>query len=202
MNQQTNLNKQRLMSTHSMVKISLLSAIAFVLMLFEFPLGIFPEFLKIDLSDLPALIGGFALGPVAGVVIVAIKNVLHVVIKSQTGGVGELANFIVGAALVFPASFVYAHKKSRKNALLGMILGVVCMSIAGAIANYYILIPFYTNFMPIEAIIDMSAAANAAIIDLKTLILYAIIPFNLVKGAIVTAITLIVYKKISPLLHR
>jgi len=185
-----------------MVKISLLSAISFVLMLFEFPLGIFPEFLKIDLSDLPALIGGFALGPVAGVIIIGIKNVLHFLIKSQTGGVGELANFIVGAALVFPASLVYNHNKSRKNALVGMLIGIVSMGIAGALANYYILIPFYANFMPIEAIIDMSAAANAAIVDLKSLIIYAIIPFNMVKGIIITCMTLVIYKKISPLLHR
>ncbi len=114
MTEQIKKTNKPLLSTNSMVKISLLSAISFVLMLFEFPLGIFPEFLKIDLSDLPALIGGFALGPVAGVIIIGIKNVLHFLIKSQTGGVGELANFIVGAALVFPASLVYNHNKSRK----------------------------------------------------------------------------------------
>jgi len=202
MNEQIKKTNKPLLSTNSMVKISLLSAISFVLMLFEFPLGIFPEFLKIDLSDLPALIGGFALGPVAGVIIIGIKNVLHFLIKSQTGGVGELANFIVGAALVFPASLVYNHNKSRKNALVGMLIGIVSMGIAGALANYYILIPFYANFMPIEAIIDMSAAANAAIVDLKSLIIYAIIPFNMVKGIIITCMTLVIYKKISPLLHR
>lgn len=199
----SNNSKKRSMTTNTMTKISLLSAISFVLMLIEFPLAMFPMFLKIDLSDIPALIGGFAIGPIAGVAIVAIKNILHGVVKTSSAGVGELANFIVGAALVFPASIIYRHEKSRRTALIGLLVGIVSMAITGALANYYILIPFYAKIgMPIEVIIDLSSKANSAIVDLKSLILYAIIPFNLVKGTIVTFFTVLVYKKISPILHK
>lgn len=191
---------KQISSTTSMVKIALLSVIAYILMLVELPIPFFPAFLKIDLSDIPALIGSFALGPLAGIVIQLIKNLLHLITKTSTGGVGELANFIVGASLVIPAGIMYARSKKRTTALFGMLLGTILMGIVGAFANYYILIPFYAKMMPIDQIIAWSASANGAITDLRSLIIYAIVPFNLLKGASISIVTILIYKKISPLL--
>lgn len=192
------MNRQS--SVNLMVKIALLSVISFVIMFIEFPLPLFPPFLKIDLSDIGALVGAFAFGPLAGIAIELLKNILHLM-RTSTGGVGELANFIVGAALVGPAGFVYVRKKSMKTAVIGLVLGTVVMAIVGAAANYFILIPFYENFMPIDQIIQMAQAANSLIVDLKSYILYAVIPFNMLKGIVVSVLTLLIYKRISPLLH-
>ena len=183
-----------------MIKSSLLGVIAFIIMFLEFPLPLFPDFLKIDLSDVPAVIAGFALGPVAGVLVEVIKNLLHL-LRTTTSGVGELANFLVGVAFVVPASYIYSIKKDKRHALVGMIVGIVVMGIVGAIANYYVLIPFYSKFMPIEAIIEWASTANKYIVDLKTYILYAVVPFNLVKGVIVSIVTLLVYKRVSKVIH-
>jgi len=185
-----------------MVKTSVLSVIAFVLMMIEMPVPLFPAFLKLDLSDLPALVGGFAMGPAVGVTIELIKNFLHFITRTSTAGVGELANFIVGAALVFPASYIYKMKKSKTQALKALTVGTVSMAIAGGLANYFILLPFYAKVMPLEVIIEMGKVANAAITDMKTLVLYAIVPFNLIKGAAISIITLLIYKKISVILHK
>jgi riboflavin transporter FmnP len=186
-------------SVNTMTKVSILSVIAFIVMFIEAPILIFPGFLKIDLSDVPALVAGFSLGPVAGIAVELIKNVLHL-LSTSTGGVGEVANFVIGASLVGPAAFLYQKKKDRSGAIVGLALGIVAMSIVGALANYFVLIPFYQNFMPIDAIIGMSAQANGAIVDVKTLILYGIVPFNLFKGLVVAVVTMLLYKRISPLL--
>jgi len=183
-----------------MVKIALLSVISFVIMFIEFPLPLFPPFLKIDLSDIGALVGAFAFGPLAGMAVELLKNILHLM-RTSTGGVGELANFIVGAALVVPAGFIYKRNKSMKTALIGLAVGTITMGLVGAFANYYILIPFYENFMPIDQIIGMAQAANSLIVDLNSYILYAVIPFNILKGIVVSVLTLLIYKRISPLLH-
>jgi len=192
------MNRQS--SVNLMVKVALLSVISFVIMFIEFPLPLFPPFLKIDLSDIGALVGTFAFGPVAGIAIELLKNILHLM-RTSTGGVGELANFLVGAALVAPAGFVYARNKTMKSALLGLALGTITMGVVGAFANYYIIIPFYSNFMPIDQIIGMAQAANSLIVDLKSYIIYAVIPFNILKGIAVSVLTLLIYKRISPLLH-
>lgn len=194
------LNRRQISSTNSLVKISLLSVIAYVLMVIQFPIPFFPPFLQIDLSDMPALIGAFALGPTAGVLIGLIKNLLHFITKTSTGGVGEIANFLIGASLVIPTGILYAKSKKKSTALIGMLIGTALMAVVGAFANYYILIPFYAKVMPIEQIIELSASANAAIGDIKTLILYAVVPFNLLKGAVVSVLTILIYKNISHLL--
>lgn len=186
-------------SVNTMTKVSILSVIAFIVMFIEAPIFIFPGFLKIDLSDVPALVAGFALGPAAGVAVELLKNVLHL-LRTSTGGVGEIANFIIGASMVAPAAFIYHKRRDKHGALIGLVVGIVIMSIAGALANYFILIPFYQNFMPLDAIIGMSAKANGAIVDIKTLILYGIIPFNLFKGLVVALFTMLLYKRISGLL--
>jgi len=193
------LGFREILSLNSMVKIAFLSAVAYVVMLFEIPLMFFPVFLKIDLSDVPALIAGFAIGPMGAILVELVKNILHLITKTDTGGVGELANFIVGCALVVPAAIAYKIRRNKKYAYIGMSIGVGTLAIVGALANYFILIPYYAKVMPIEQIIALSAAANGAIKDMKTLVLYAIIPFNIIKGLVVMLITGSIYKKISHL---
>ncbi len=195
------ISKNKL-SVNSLVKISMLAVVAYILMLLDFPLPMFPSFLKIDMSDVPALVGGFALGPVAGVLIQFVKVVLYGITKSSTGGVGEMANFIVGVSYVVPAALVYHAKKDKFHALLGTIVGTVVMCIAGALANYYIVIPFYSNFMPIDAIVNLGTMVNSRIVDVQSLILYGITPFNLVKGMAIATITLLIYKKLSPIIKK
>lgn len=193
------ISNKKKYSVNTMTKVSILSVIAFIVMFIEAPIFLFPGFLKIDLSDVPALVAGFALGPAAGVAVELLKNILHL-LRTSTGGVGEVANFIIGASMVAPAAFIYHKRKDKHGALLGLFVGVIIMSIVGALANYFILIPFYQNFMPIDAIIGMSAKANSLIVDVKTLIIYGVMPFNLFKGLVVSIFTMLLYKRISGLL--
>lgn len=206
MNKNSSVMKTRTSSnvlrrTGVLTKVSLLSVIAYIIMFAEFPLFFLPPFLKIDLSDIPAIVGAFALGPGAGVIIELVKNILHGLTASSTGGVGDIANFIVGSAFVIPAAVIYKRKKSKKTAVVGLLVGTIVMTILAGILNYYLLIPFYSKFMPIETIIEMSSAANSAITDMKSLIIYGVVPFNIVKGVMLTILSVIIYKKISPLLH-
>lgn len=182
-----------------LLTITLMAVISFIIMFLELPLPIFPEFLKIDLSDLPALITGLALGPVAGILVELLKNMLHL-LRTTTGGVGELANFLVGAALILPASMMYKKKSDVKGFAVSLALGILLMGVVGGLANYFILLPFYQNFMPMEAIIGLGAAVNPAIKDTATLILYAIVPFNILKGFVVTLFAVALYKRVTPLI--
>lgn len=185
-------------------KISILAAIAFVLMMLEFPLPLMPAFLKFDFSDLPALLAAFSMGPLAGTAVELIKNVLHLPF-TQTMMVGELANFIIGSSLVVSAGLVYRYRKTLLGAALGMLAGTAAMTVAGSLFNYYVNIPFYLNVMnfPMEAIIGMAkAAGNHKVTDLGSLILWVFVPFNIFKGVVISALTGIVYKPLSPLLHK
>ena len=158
---------------------AMLSALSFVLFFFQFSTPFTPEFLKMDISELPALIGAFAMGPVYGVLICLIKNLLHLLITS-TGGVGELSNFILGAAFVLPAGLIYQRHKTKKNALLGSLVGVVLMAVISVPSNYFIVYPVYTAFMPMETIFNM--------------------PFTFVKGMLSVVVTFLIYKHISPII--
>lgn len=195
------MNNKRL---SKLIKISILSAMGLLLMFIEFPLPIFPEFLKIDFSDVPAILGTFALGPFAGMLIELLKNLLHLLLLSKTGGIGELANFIVGAAFVMSAGFVYKRNKSRFGALIALFVGIVVSSIVASIGNYYVFLPLYESVLgfPMEAIVGMGKAINPSIKDLNTFIAYSILPFNLLKGLIISLITFLSYKKLSPILHK
>ena len=190
-------------STNYIVKVALLSTIAFIFMAYlEFPLPIFPAFLKFDIGDLPALIGGFALGPAAGVLITFLKNLFHFIFKpGNTGGVGNLSNFLVGAAFVLPASLMYIRNRTKRGAVYGLILGIISKVVVGCITNYYIILPLYQHIIPIEQIIGMAAKANTKIVDIKTYIIYAVVPFNFIQGLVISIITLAIYKKISPILR-
>ena len=191
------------MSTKVFTKIAILGSLAFILMLFEFPLPVAPSFYKLDLSEVPVLVGGFALGPIAAIVIEALKNVLNIIFTgSTTAYVGELANFIVGCGFVVPAAIIYKRNKTKSSAIKGLIVGTICLVIAGALMNVYVLLPLYSRFMELDKIIEAGNMIFKGVKDVSTFVLFCVVPFNLIKGIIVSAITALVYKRVSPLLHK
>lgn len=196
----TSSSSKTRLTTNSLVKISVLSVLSYILMVMDFPLPMFPAFLKLDFSDIPALLGAFAMGPIAGVFIQLVKVILYFLTNSSTGGVGEFSNFLVGCAYIVPAAIIYHRRKDRKHAIIGLIAGIVSMTVVGVFTNTYIIIPFYSAFMPIDAIVQMGTVINSRIIDVKTLVIYGISPFNILKGSIIALVTLLIYKKVSPIL--
>lgn len=200
------------MKTHTqsslryIVKIGVLTAMAFVLMLLEFPLPFLaPPFYELDFSEIPVLIGSFALGPMAGVLIELLKNLLNLIFEGTTTSfVGEFANFVTGCAFVLPAAFIYRYRKTIKGALLGLGVGTVVLGVFGSLLNYFFLIPAFSQIygLPLETIIGMGTAVNPLIGDLRTLVVIAVLPFNLVKGLACSLITFLLYKRVSPLLHK
>ena len=196
-------NERNRNKIRTMAQIGMLSAIATVLMLFEMPLPFAPSFYEIDFSEVPILIGSFAMGPLAGAAIEFIKILLNFAINGTlTAGVGEIANFLIGCSLVVPAAMIYCKKHTRNGALLGMVTGTVFMTIVGCFMNAYILLPAYAKAfgMPLNALVGMGTAVNKHITDIKTFVILAVGPFNLLKGTLVSLIVFLVYKKISPIL--
>ena len=197
------MNTKRKMTTKMITQIGMLGAIAVVLMLFDIPLPFAPSFYKIDFSEVPVLVGCFAMGPAAGALIELVKIVLNLVINgTDTAFVGEIANLIIGCALCVPAGIIYKRKKSKKGALIGMGVGILCMTVLGCFINAYILLPTYAAAfnMPIDSLVAMGTAVNANIQSLFTFVIFAVAPFNLLKGALVSLVVLCIYKKISPIL--
>ena len=190
-------------STRNLTRLSLLSVIAFLLMYVEFPLAfIAPPFIKIDLSDMPALIGGFAMGPVAGITIELVKCILTFFVRgTTTGGVGELSNFIVGALFVGLSAKFYSKHRTYRGAVVGLLMGVIGMTLVATLSNYFVVFPLYGKIMPMEAIINMGRAVTPRVKSLWDLMVYCIVPFNLVEGLIVSAATLTLYKRVSHFLH-
>lgn len=189
----------------SMAQVGMLAAVATVLMLFEFPLPFVPSFYKLDISEIPVLLGTFAMGPVAGVMTECIKILLNFVINgTTTGGVGEIANFLIGCSLCVPAGLIYQKMHTKKGAVIGLAAGTVFMTLIGCVLNAYILLPTYAAAfgMPLDTIVQMGHALNPAIDGVATFVILAVAPFNLIKGILVSAILLLIYKKVSPVLHR
>lgn len=179
--------------------IGMLSAIAFALMFLDFSVPFMPSFIKMDLSELPALIGSFAYGPVAGVIICLIKNLLHLFISS-TGGVGELSNFILGASFVLTAGLVYKFKKNRTGALIGSIAGALIMGIFSVFSNYFLVYPIYYNFMPEETILAAYQLIFSGVDNIMECLIVFNMPFTFVKGILSVVITFLIYKRLSPVL--
>ena len=179
---------------------AMLSAVAFALMFFEFSIPfLVPSFIQMDLSELPALIGAFAMGPWYGVIICLIKNLIHLLITT-TGGVGELSNFILGAAFVLPAGLIYQRKKTKKNAVIGSVFGAAFMALLSVASNYFIVYPVYTAFLPMDTILAMyQEILPSADTLLKCLVIFNM-PFTFVKGMLSVVITLLIYKHISPII--
>lgn len=187
-----------------MAQVGMLSAIALVLMLFEIPLPFAPSFYEIDFSEVPVLVGCFAMGPLAGATIEFIKIILNFAVNgTMTAGVGEIANFLIGCAFAVPAGLIYKKKHNRTGAIVGMISGTLFMTILGCFLNAYVLLPAYAKAfqMPMDALVGMGTAVNSHITSVTTLVIFAIVPFNLLKGVLVSLIVFLIYKKISPIFH-
>ena len=197
--------KHKVFTTRNMVMIALFGAASMVLMLVDFPLPFAPSFLKFDFADLPAILGTFMMGPVEGVLICVVKLLLKLAIKgSETAFVGEFANLIAGAAYMLPAALVYHFKKGKSGAVLSLAVGTIVVSIFGIFSNMFIMFPAYSKLygLPMEVIIGMGTAVNPAIHDMFTLMLFAVLPFNIVKYGIVSVITFFVYKRLKKLLFK
>lgn len=184
-------------------KIALISALAGVVNLFTVPIPIFPGFYEMDLSDVVVLIGGFHLGPWSVIAIEAVKQLINISFNGTiTAFVGEIANFLMGVAFVFPAAFLYQKKKTFRRALMGMGFGLVSLAVVSAILNYFLLIPAYASVFGMDKVLSMAQSAVPAIRDLKTLVLFATVPFNLTKGIVCSLVSVLLYKRVSPLLKK
>lgn len=185
-------------NTKKLVYIGLLAAVATVLMYLELPLTflMMPPFLKLDLSGVPTMIGTFMFGPVAGIFISLVKDLIHL-LSSSTGGVGELSDFLIYTAFSLCAGFVYRYKKDKKGALLSCVAGTAAITVVGALTNKFLIIPFYSKIMPIDAIVSACSAVNPLINSIDAYILFGAAPFNLIKGLIISLVTFLVYKKLS-----
>ena len=178
----------------------MLSAMAYILMYLEVPIPmLLPGFIKMDFSELPALIVAFAYGPVAGAAVCLIKNLVHLM-NTQTGGVGELVNFVLGAVFVATAGGLYQKKHTKTGALIGALFGAVAMAVCSLPLNYYIIYPIYENFMPLEAILAAYRAILPTIKNLWQCLLIFNLPFTFFKGLCSAAITFLIYKPLSPIL--
>lgn len=192
---------KKVFTTKNLVLMAMFSALAAVLMLWEFPIPfIAPNFYEIDLSEIPILVGSFIMGPVSGVIMEAIKIILKLLIKgTSTAYVGDFANFCVGVCLVVPASIIYQKHKTKKNAFIGMLVGTLFMAVAGVVLNYFVMIPFYVKAfgMPLEAIIGAGAKIQPLVTNKLSFTIVCVAPFNIVKGIIVSLVTTLIYKHIS-----
>lgn len=186
-------------------KISILSAISVLLMLIKLPLPFAPSFMEVDIAELPALIGGFAMGPVAGFLIVCIKLLLNLVITgTKTFYVGELSNLIVSSTFVLTTSIIYQKHKNKKAALLGLFIGSIAMSIIATVSNYFVIFPLHAKILKLDlnAFVGMVSKINPLVKNYFTLMIFSVLPFNLVKTFVTSIVTSILYKKISPILKR
>lgn len=196
--------KRKMITTRMMAMTGMFSTIALVLHLFDFPLPFAPGFYKVDFSELPIMVGTFAFGPVAGVMMEFIKILLKILTKgTSTAFVGDLANFTVGCSLLLPASVVYEFVKSKKGAIAGCITGTLCMTAFGTIFNVLYLIPKFVVLygMPsVDTIIDMGKAINPAITNLTAFGCLAVAPLNLLKAGVISLMTMVIYKPLSPIM--
>lgn len=199
-----NGSTERILTTRKMALIGMFSAVACVLHMLDFPLPFLaPPFYKLDFSELPALVGAFAFGPVSGVLIEFLKILLKLVFKgTSTALVGDLANFVVGCSFILPASIIYNFKKTKKVAVTGCVIGTIILTIFGTLFNALYLIPAFSKLygMDLEVIIGMGTKINAAITDLTTFVIFAVGPINILKGSVISLLTILIYKKIRPII--
>ena len=185
--------------TRKLIGTSMLAAVSVVLMFLSFPVPLMPSFIKMDLAELPALIGAFAYGPLAGAAVCLVKNLISLM-KSSSGGVGTLCNFLLGVCFVVPAGLIYKYNRTRRGALIGALAGAAIMAVLSIFVNYYVVYPIYTAFMPMEAIIGMYQAINPKVQTLWQALIWFNCPFTFVKGLISVAICFLIYKPLSPFL--
>jgi len=188
--------------THKIAVTAILGAVATVLMFLSFPLPfLIPPFIKMDFSKLPALLAAFSIGPASGVAVCLIKNLINVPFTT-TFGVGELCNFLMGVSFVLPAGWIYKLKKGRSGALLASVTGAVCMAVLSIPINYFISYPVYASFMPLDVIIGMYQELMPSVDGLLACLVIFNAPFTLLKGALDVLLAFLIYKPLSPLLHK
>lgn len=182
---------------------AMLAAVATVLMFLDFSLPLFiPGFVKMDVSELPALLASFSLGPVYGVAVCLIKNLLNLIFHGSTGGIGELCNFLLGAAFVATAGIIYRRSKSRKTAVIGCLVGAAVMAVVSVPVNYFISYPVYAKmFGGIDAILAAYQAINSNVDGLLQCLVVFNLPFTFVKGLLDSVLCFLIYKSLSPILH-
>ena len=194
----TTQTKKQLFTTANLARMAVLAAVASILFLIEIPVGM--PFYKLDLSNIPVLIGAFSMGPAAGVIILGVKSLIGLT-HSSSAGVGELADFIMGLAMILPASLMYQRNKTRKTALTGMLTGMICAVVVSVFVNKWIMLPFYMGafHMTMDELIQ---AAHWGGVDSEwKLLLLITAPFNLIKGLVISILTAVLYKRVSPILH-
>lgn len=199
MTDNTTFNRKKFISTRTITITALLASISYILAFIEFPVPLSPSFARMDLSDIPALIGAFALGPATGVIIELIKNVLQL-LSTSTAGVGELANFLIGSSYVWIAGFIYKYKRTKKGAISAYIISSIVMGVVAMIVNYFILLPLFETFMPLDQLIASFSEFLPFIQTKLDVVLYNVLPFNVIKGLVVGLVTMVVYKKLTPVL--
>ncbi len=193
-------SEKRVNHTRRMVMTAILSALSSVLMFFSFNVPLMPSFIKMDFSELPALIASFAMGPVHGAVVCLVKNLVNLFFTT-TGGVGELSNFMLGVFFVVPAGIIYRLRPKLSGAVIGSLVGAAMMALLSVFSNYYVVYPIYTAFMPMDAIIGMYKAINPSVKNLWDCLLIFNMPFTFIKGMASAVITIAVYKKLTPLIN-
>ena len=199
MNHTTAARPHTHLNTRALTMTALLSALAYILAFLEFLVPLSPSFARMDFSDFPALIGAFAFGPVCGILVELIKNTLQL-FTTSTGGVGEFANFLMGGAYVAAAGLIYQKHKTKQTALIACIVGSIAMGITAAFTNYFILLPLFENFLPLNELIAAFGSFMPFIHTKLDIVLFNALPFNLLKGLVIGFVTMLVYKRISPLL--
>ena len=188
--------------THKIAVTAILSAAATVLMFLSFPIPfLIPPFIKMDFSELPALLAAFSMGPLSGLMVCLVKNLINLLFTT-TSGVGELCNFLLGACFVIPTGLIYKARKTRSGALLAAGIGAVAMAVLSVPVNYFISYPFYTSFMPLDTIIGMYQELLPSVDGLLACLLIFNMPFTLLKGILDVALAFLIYKPLSPLLHK
>ena len=192
--------------THKITVTAMLSAVAFLLMFVEFPIpALIPTFVKMDISDLPELLAAFSLGPVYGVAVAFLKNLLHILFKGTSSAyVGELFNFLMGAVFSLGAGFIYRRKKSRKSALIGSVIGAILMAVLSVPLNYFVVYPAYVVCyqLPLDAIIGMYQEIRPSTNGLLECLMVFNMPFTFFKGMVDVLLCFLIYKPLSPLLHK
>lgn len=191
---------KKVLTTKNLTMIAMFSAISAVLMVFEIQLPFSPSFVKFDFSDLPVMLGGFLIGPFAGGIIVFMKILLHFLLNGTTFFfVGDLSNLLLTLSFVLPASFIYQQKKTKKTAIQGLLVSIICTSLLAIIFNLFLIFPLYLKVLNLKMVdlINMIHVVNPLVKDVFTMIVFSLLPFNLFKYSIVSMITMLSYKKLS-----
>lgn len=195
--------KERILNTRKVAMIGLFSALAVILHVMDFPVPFAPPFYKLDFSEIPALLGTFAFGPVAGVMIEFCKILLKLLVKgTSTAFVGDLANFVIGCSFILPASLIYLFKKTKSRAIVGCVSGTLIMTVFGTAFNAIYLLPAFSKLygMPLDSIIAMGAEINGGVTGLVSFVCLCVAPMNLLKGTVASLVTILIYKPLSPIL--